>query len=111
MGYLNIFRLALGVLFVSLAFASSAVAEPFGVQSFEVSAVNRDGSPDVQAGSHPYALVTKFRVERTGRTGRSPQRWLFGPGGLKDVRVELPPGFVGNPNAVPRCSYMGFSWK
>ena len=28
--------------------------------------------------------------------------------GVKDVRVALPPGFVGNPNAVPKCSYHDF---
>ena len=69
MRYLNVFRLALGVLFVSLVFAPSAAAEPFGVQSFEASAVNRDGSPDVQAGSHPYALVTRFALNEAEDLG------------------------------------------
>ena len=27
---------------------------------------------------------------------------------LRDVRFELPPGFVGNPNATPRCNYHDF---
>ena len=29
-------------------------------------------------------------------------------GDLKDARVELPPGFVGNPNATRRCTYQEF---
>ena len=38
--------------------------EGFGLQSLEVSAVNQNGSPDVQAGSHPYALTTSFVVNK-----------------------------------------------
>jgi hypothetical protein len=91
-----------------LAFASPAMAA-FGLQSFEVSATNpttepdQIGSPDVQAGSHP-DLTTSFVLNPLVGSGFP----LVTEGSLKDVRVELPPGFVGNPEATPRCTYYEF---
>ena len=88
-------------------FTTLPAPEPFGLHSLEVAAVNQNGSPDVQAGSHPYKLTTRFVLNELEEfeTGH------FRPSGdgLKDVRVELPPGFVGNPNATPKCSYHEFT--
>jgi hypothetical protein len=97
---------------VPLLLAGPALAEPIGLQSLEVSAVNKNGSPDVQAGSHPYALTTRFLLNNPEELEtRSPSEPDFLPagGGLKGVRAELPPGFVGNPNATPKCSYQEFA--
>jgi hypothetical protein len=95
---------------LSLFFAVPALAAPaparFGLQRLEVSASNRDGSPDVQAGSHPYALTTKFLLNKPEEY--EPEQFKT-PGDLKDVRFELPPGFVGNPDATPKCSYATFT--
>ncbi len=88
-----------------LVFVPSAMAA-FGLQSFEVSATNRDGSPDVQAGSHPYELTTSFVGSKLKENGSGV---LVKEGSLKDVRVELPPGFVGNPEATPKCTYQEFT--
>ena len=107
--------LVLLALSVSLLVAGPAMAEePFGLQSLDVSAVNQNGSADVQAGSHPYALKTSFYVSKPEmsevvETGQKVFRARGG--GLKDVRAELPPGFVGNPNATPKCSYQAFAIK
>jgi hypothetical protein len=100
-------RLLCGVLVVtaSMVFAPSAMAG-FGLQSFEFSAVNQNGSPDVQAGSHPYELTTSFVGSPLKEEG--PELFVQ-EGSLKDVRVELPPGFVGNPEATPRCAYQEFT--
>src|ERR1700691_2585625 len=91
--------------------AAPAIAGPIGFQSLEVSAVNQDGSPDVQAGSHPFALVTSFlldKPEKAGEGSAGESIFLPGGGGLKDVRIEFPPGFAGNPNATPKCNYTAF---
>ncbi len=82
----------------ALALAAPAMAE-FGVQQFALSARNINGTPDVQAGSHPYALTTTFVLNEP-----------VGPaqGDLKNLELELPPGFVGDPNATPRCTYQEF---
>jgi hypothetical protein len=99
-------RLLCGVLVAaaSMVFAPSAIAA-FGLQSFEVSATNQDGSPDVQAGSHPYELTTSFLLNPPKEVSK--ETFLL-EGTSKDVRVDLPPGFVGNPAATPKCTYQQF---
>jgi len=105
-------------LIVLLVCATPALAEPFGLQAVEASAVNENGSPDVQAGSHPYALKVNFLLNKPEQfeeviAGFPKPIVHFRPvgKGLKDVRAELPPGFVGNPNATPKCSYQAFARK
>jgi hypothetical protein len=72
----------------------------FGFDRVALSARNQDGTPDVQAGSHPYALTSVFRLSL-------PQEGT----NIKDVRLELPPGFVGDPDATPHCAYQKFVKK
>ena len=89
------------VLFVAPALAS------FGFQShsFESVLTNPDGSPDVQAGSHPFAATTEFKfTTKIGVTG--------GPvpdGDVKDIVVELPAGLVGDANVTPKCTIQQFN--
>lgn len=77
-----------------------------GFESSSVLASNEDGSSDLLAGSHPYALRTTFKLNTT----TNPEGRLVSEGGdLKDLVVELPPGVVVNPLAVPRCSAEEFA--
>jgi hypothetical protein len=109
-----------------LAFAAPAMAElaPFGLKSFEVAATEAPavgqapdafgrvlGPADLQAGSHPYALTTTFVLNGPEFIKSLGSSGVFVPAGkgLKDARVQLPPGFVGNPNATPKCSYADFN--
>src|ERR1039457_6215027 len=90
------------VLCVLCLFSGSAIARlPFGVKSFSVVAENKNGTPDVQAGSHPYAFTTSFTLNENPL----PEPLENSP---KDIHVELPPGFFGDPQATPRCSYVVF---
>jgi hypothetical protein len=86
-----------------LVFVPSALAT-FGLQRFSEAATNQNGSLDVQAGSHPYALTTTFTLTKPPVI----ENRLIPEGNLKDVRDELPPGFVGDPNATPKCAYAEF---
>jgi DNA-binding beta-propeller fold protein YncE len=75
----------------------------FGIKSFEVKFLNEDGTPDTQAGSHPYRFEDSFELnshfKRFESNADSP--YLREPDGvLRDVTVDLPPGFVGDPNAT-----------
>ncbi len=77
----------------------------FGIKSFEVSFLNEDGTPDTQAGSHPYQFVDAFEMnshfKRMESDADSP--YLREPDGvLRDLKVDLPPGLVGDPNATPK---------
>ena len=38
----------------------------FGLERLAISARNQNGTPDVQAGSHPYALNTTFLLHEPG---------------------------------------------
>jgi hypothetical protein len=105
---------ALVPLLAILVFAAPALAGEFGLTLAEMSATNRPtpaqeandepGSPDIQAGSHPYELTTTFALNEQEHilVGTTEEEVPSG-GDLKDVRVQLPPGFVGNPNATPKC--------
>jgi hypothetical protein len=55
------------------------------------------GAPEVQAGSHPWALRSSFRFNPTG----------LDP--VRDVQVELPAGFVGNPSVIAGCTAQQFT--
>jgi hypothetical protein len=82
-----------------MVFPGSAVAS-FGFKSFDVTYSNQDGSPDTQAGSHPFAMTTSFALNTIinfeGETAPNED--------VKDVKVDLPPGLVGSATAVPQCS-------
>ncbi len=77
----------------------------FGIKSFDVSFLNQDGSPDTQAGSHPFELVNDIEFnshyQRLESNADSP--YAREPDGtLKDLSLNLPPGLVGDPNATPK---------
>jgi hypothetical protein len=101
---------------VPLFIASPAMAE-FGLEKFAVGVQNgegQNGTPDLQAGSHPYALTTTFVLKAPPSCPKQPGGIIYlclQEGLLKDVRFELPPGFVGDPTATPRCGYQEFAHK
>ena len=94
------------VSFAALALMAVPASASFGIYRFATSTRNADGSVDAQAGSHPYAFTTTFLlnppVENKGGI-------LEPQGEVKDATVELPPGFVGDPTATPRCAYAEFA--
>ncbi len=62
---------------------------------------NIDGTPDTQAGSHPYEMTLNFALNNAGGT--------YPAGGpLRDLSIKLPPGLIGDPHAVPQCSRQQF---
>jgi hypothetical protein len=73
----------------------------FGITGWDGWFSSADGTLDTQAGSHPYEATFSFDLaSRREKNGA-----LVEAGGeLRNVIVELPPGFVGNPNAVPQCT-------
>jgi DNA-binding beta-propeller fold protein YncE len=80
----------------------------FGIKSYEISFLNENGTPDTQGGSHPYQFVDNFELnshfERQESNADSPYIRL--PNGvLRGLTLDLPPGFVGDPNApFKKCS-------
>jgi hypothetical protein len=84
----------LGLLLAGFMIAApSAHAASFGIQSFSASSSTR------QAGAHA-DLSTSFTFN-TDSLGNTVEQ-------AKDVKVTLPPGVVGNPQAIPKCTDLDF---
>lgn len=71
---------------------SAAAAAEFGIAGFSVRMLDAEGNPETRSGSHPDRLQIDFALETAG-TGTS----------ARDLAVEMPPGFGGDPSAVPAC--------
>ncbi len=77
---------------------------PFGVEQYELRPENADGSPDTQAGSHPFQLTTDIALNQTANPSKP-------PAAPKDLRFDLPPGLIGNPTPFPQCPLKVFLHK
>src|SRR3954447_19431322 len=85
---------------LALGVAAPAAHADFGIQSFTAEVRKADNTTlETQAGAHPFVGVTSFTFNSTA----------LGPDGhVKDVRVDLPPGLISNPQATPRCTNAQF---
>ncbi len=81
-----------------------AAQAEFGLHDFDVTFTNEDGSPAIQAGSHPYAMTTSFKLN----THVDPHFGIVPDGEMRTLRFEQIPGLVGEPTATPRCSTAEF---
>jgi hypothetical protein len=119
---LSVIAPAIAAAFLSVSAAAGAEPKPFEITRFEMhptAATNLIGFEKskfelagienvpyafTQAGGRPWALTTTIefaseKIKRTGGVeGGTPTR------NPKDVVVDLPPGLLGDPMAVPRCS-------
>jgi hypothetical protein len=96
-------RLILLAAFASTLLLPAAAQADFGLVPGKttVTALNRDGSLDTTAGSHPYSFTVHFEL-KTDESGHTEG------GEMRDARVKLPPGFFGNPQAIPTCPRQRF---
>jgi hypothetical protein len=87
--------------------ASAAFGLRPGSEGFAMSAREEDGSMDHQAGSHPYALTATINLNLASESPGEPSV-PFSEGDLRELRLDLPPGLIENPAALPRCSLGDF---
>jgi hypothetical protein len=80
-----------------------AKAAPFGFTDWDGWFSNSDGTVDTQAGSHPYEATFSWDVATTAVSGEEFKPFPAG-GEVRNIEVELPPGFVGDPTAIPQCT-------
>jgi hypothetical protein len=92
---------------VLLAVSASVLPAVAGASGFgflpgamKVESLERDGSSDYRAGSHPYA----FNIHVALKTSESHSEG----GEMRDLIFDLPPGLIGSPLSVPRCSRQSF---
>ncbi len=63
-----------------------------------------------QAGAHPFEQRIDFELSQSSLMGTEPSaRYENSKGLLKTVEVTLPPGMLGNPEAVPKCDPLDFA--
>jgi len=70
-----------------------------GIQAFWAGAFDVDGEPFTQAGGHPNVAGTMFLTN----TNLTTNGFVKPAGDPRDIVVDLPPGFVGNPTVTDRC--------
>ncbi len=89
-----------GCILLSLSVPVSAGAA-FGIASWDGDwTVDQSGAAVTQAGGHPYASSASFDFN----TKPHPLGGVTVDGAVRNVRVDLPPGLIGAPNAVPTCT-------
>lgn len=78
----------------------SSAPVPFGINTYEMRTEEEGGAVDAHAGSHPFQLTTTLGFNETleGRPAAM----------AKDLRFNLPPGLIGNPEPFPRCTLAEF---
>jgi hypothetical protein len=82
----------------------SATAASPGLHSFQGLLTGEDGSPAMQAGSHPFSMMFSFTANsKTDAAGNT-----VPDDNIKDVQAELPQGMIGYTNAVPFCPVQAF---
>ncbi len=96
----------------------SAEKTPFGVERYELSPEEEDGSPDIFAGSHPFQLTSTielnqgFGIDPTTAPKETPPRdFPSAPALLRNLNTTLPPGLVADTKAtaLPQCSAVDFA--
>ncbi len=91
------------------AVAPAAASAAFGLKSFRASfqqapatapeTAETLGPPDLQAGSHPYQITVEEEFNSVLNSELEPEP----EGSVKDIDISLPPGLIGDANAVPQC--------
>jgi hypothetical protein len=77
---------------------------PFAVTGFDFHVDGLDGTPDLQAADHPYGVTTSFNVPSFTQANFLESTYHHIPvQQIKDLVVDLPPGFIGDPQATPHC--------
>jgi hypothetical protein len=88
----------------------SSEPTPFGVEDHELTPEGEGGAPATQAGSHPFQLTDTLVLNQAADTAPLDERPELRSAALaKDVSFNWPPGLIGNPTAVPRCSLEQFN--
>src|SRR4051812_39674552 len=88
--------MALGA-FVLGAIAPNAFATDF-IDTFNADVLTNSNTVVTQAGSTPDKGVTDFKITKTDALlGTTAEQ-------VKNIRVDLPPGLISNPEATPKCT-------
>jgi hypothetical protein len=92
----------IAIVFAACGCAGMASAAPtLSFESFSAGPLNADGSPATQAAGHPFELTTAFALDTYFDSAAGVELPVAG---TRNTIVELPPGVIGDPAAVPQCN-------
>jgi len=95
--------LALAAALLAAVIGAAPAQAEFGLNGFDFTFTNKDGSPATQAGSHPYAITSEFHLNTS-----EPEGFPNPDEELKSLIIDQVAGFTGDATAVPRCSEADF---
>jgi hypothetical protein len=78
-----------------------------GASGFAATAYADGGEPAAKVGLHPNQLSLSLGFNQGGEFEGQPGV-PFPDGDLRDLRVEMPPGLIANPNALAKCTLVQF---
>jgi hypothetical protein len=78
----------------------AAAQAAFGLNNFDLTFTDEDGTPATQAGSHPFAMTTAFATNLDSED--------FIEGQIRDFFLTQVPGFVADTTAYEPCSTLQF---
>jgi hypothetical protein len=90
---------------LSHAITVNPASTPFGVEDFAQTPEQEGGAAETQAGAHPFQFTTTFDLNQIIDANGQ----VVPPALAKDLSFKLPPGFIGNPTAYPRCTLSQFA--
>jgi hypothetical protein len=98
---MGVLRQGIALAALILGMAAPTASAAFGVSAFnaEVRKSDKAGDLETQAGATPFSGVTDFTFNNN---------LGFPDGNVKDIRVDLPPGLISNPQATPKCTEAQF---
>jgi hypothetical protein len=99
-------RLLLTLTLSAALLAPASASADFGLHDLSVTFTAKEGKAPLQAGSHPFELLTEFKVNTVEEGGLR-----FVDGAFRDFTVKAPPGLVADPTAIPTCSTLDFLSK
>jgi hypothetical protein len=86
----------------------------YGIENYELTAEEEGGAIDTQAGSHPFQLTATFMSNTKAETVFKANEQSGTVGSIvpeaqplelvRDLHFNLPPGLIGNPVPLPKCS-------
>jgi hypothetical protein len=86
-----------------LAFLAPSARADFGLFGFDLALTEANGTPAIQAGSHPFALTTSFGINFD-----EDEKGVFSEGRIKDFLLRAMPGLAADTTALPPCSSLDF---
>jgi hypothetical protein len=90
--------------FCALLALSAASAGAFAIVKVDGSTTSEAGETETQAGAHPFQFTTEIQFSGTEDGAGQP----IPDGNFKNIKALLPPGLVGNPNAIEQCPLAKF---